>query len=204
MNSRRRAIMGMSKGRLPSGYQEVEHLQSTGEQYIDTGINLTSEDTIKCKFEVLETPVPANEAIYGAMEPIGGSYTFFVLLMRNPITARVGIASNQVTSTNTQLNTVYDTTLSNGTYIENGTTYTFTAATSFLFTNTCYIMSRNQVGYAPIVAKLQSFEIVGKFNGIPCYRKADNKPGLYDTVNDVFYVNANTGASQDFIVGPDV
>ena len=41
-------------------------------------------------------------------------------------------------------------------------------------------------------------------NFIPCYRKQDNKPGLYDLVNDVFYTNANLSATQDFIVGPDV
>lgn len=36
---------------------------------------------------------------------------------------------------------------------------------------------------------------------IPCYRKADNKPGMYDIVNNVFYTNAGTG---EFTVGPDV
>jgi hypothetical protein len=30
-------------------------------------------------------------------------------------------------------------------------------------------------------------------NYIPCYRKSDNKPGLYDLVNGVFYTNAGTG-----------
>jgi hypothetical protein len=36
---------------------------------------------------------------------------------------------------------------------------------------------------------------------IPCYRKADNKPGLYDVINDVFYTNAGTG---EFNVGGNV
>lgn len=36
---------------------------------------------------------------------------------------------------------------------------------------------------------------------VPCYRKSDNKPGMYDLINDVFYTNAGTG---EFIVGPDV
>lgn len=36
---------------------------------------------------------------------------------------------------------------------------------------------------------------------IPCYRKADNKPGMYDIINNVFYTNEGTG---EFIVGPDV
>ena len=36
---------------------------------------------------------------------------------------------------------------------------------------------------------------------VPCYRKADNKSGMYDLVNDVFYTSAT---STDFDVGPDV
>lgn len=37
---------------------------------------------------------------------------------------------------------------------------------------------------------------------VPCYRKADNKPGMYDLVTGTFYVNQGTG--DDFTVGPDV
>lgn len=36
---------------------------------------------------------------------------------------------------------------------------------------------------------------------IPCYRKSDYKPGLYDLVNDVFYTNVGSG---EFYKGPDV
>lgn len=36
---------------------------------------------------------------------------------------------------------------------------------------------------------------------VPCYRKSDNKPGMYDVVNDVFYINQGTG---EFILGPEV
>lgn len=36
---------------------------------------------------------------------------------------------------------------------------------------------------------------------IPCYRKSDLIPGLYDRTNNVFYTNNGTGA---FVVGPDV
>lgn len=38
---------------------------------------------------------------------------------------------------------------------------------------------------------------------IPVYRKSDNKPGLYDLVNGVFYSNEATSGS-DFTAGPDV
>jgi len=33
----------------------------------------------------------------------------------------------------------------------------------------------------------------------PCYRKSDNKPGMYDLTNGVFYTNAGSG---EFIYGP--
>lgn len=39
-------------------------------------------------------------------------------------------------------------------------------------------------------------------NFIPCYRKSDSKPGMYDLVNNVFYTNSATGA--DFTTGPAV
>ena len=38
-------------------------------------------------------------------------------------------------------------------------------------------------------------------NYIPCYRKSDNTPGLFDTVTKVFYTNAGSGT---FTVGPAV
>lgn len=39
---------------------------------------------------------------------------------------------------------------------------------------------------------------------IPCYRKADNKPGLFDLVHQVFYTNASNVSGSDFICGPTV
>ena len=38
-------------------------------------------------------------------------------------------------------------------------------------------------------------------NLIPCYRKSDNEPGMYDTVSKTFFTNSGTGT---FLVGNDV
>lgn len=35
---------------------------------------------------------------------------------------------------------------------------------------------------------------------IPCYRKSDRKPGMYDTVTKQFFTNSGTG---EFILGPE-
>ena len=189
--------------KLPNEYQEVEYVQSSGTQYIDTGIKLSSADTIKCKFEITSKPSDYNyrDGVYGTMEQQNGTNVFFVLLMRDPNQARVGTSSNQVSSTNLALNTVYDTTLSNGTYIENGTTYTFTPHSGFTFTTNCWFFRRNQTVMLATSAKFYSFEIVGKFKGVPCYRKSDNVIGFYDLVSNTFFTNAGTG---DFTKGSDV
>ena len=177
--------------RLPSAYQEVEYIASNGNPYINTGIKLTSEDIVKCKFEITANTATMADAIYGAYD----NPNFFVLLMRSPTQARVGTSSNQTTSTNYALNTLYETSLTNGRYIENGTAYGFTPATDFTMANSCYVMSRNQAGNTlPVSAKVYSFEIVGKFNGIPCYRKSDNVIGMYDTVSKTFFTNAGSGS----------
>lgn len=183
---------------LPIEYQEVEYIESSGTQYIDTNVSLSSSDTVKCKFEITAGTYSWADAIYGC----SNGTAFFVLLMRSPTQARVGTSSNQASSTNYSLNTIYDTSLTNGTYIENGTTYTFTPHTGFTNLPSCYVMFRNQSGEpVPVSAKVYSFEIVGKFNGIPCYRKADNEIGMFDTVNGVFYTNAGSGT---FLKGSDI
>lgn len=202
MDNRRRVLMSGVEGAssiLPAEYQELEYIESTGTQYINTGIYLSSSDVVKCKFELTAATTSLADAILGAYD----ESNFFVLLMRSPTQARVGTSSNQTTSTNSQVNTLYDISLTNGTYVENGTTYTFTPASDFTQTKSCYIMFRNQTTAAvvPVSAKVYSFEIEGKFNGIPCIRKSDGVTGMYDLINNTFLANAGTGS---FIRGPEI
>lgn len=58
---------------LPSGYKTVEYLESTGTQWIDTGIKLTNESEVKCEYMAMEsTPKDAN--IYGCADTYGKFY----------------------------------------------------------------------------------------------------------------------------------
>ena len=45
-----------------------------------------------------------------------------------------------------------------------------------------------------------SCDEVESYKLYPVYRKSDNKPGMYDIVNNAFYINQGTG---EFIVGPN-
>ena len=73
----------------------------------------------------------------------------------------------------------------------------------------CYLFWYNRPNENTLKSsfKLENFKIYNENeelvrNFIPCKRIIDNKPGLYDLVNNLFYTNQGTG--DDFIAGPDV
>ena len=68
--------------------------------------------------------------------------------------------------------------------------------------NGATFMMNGKLFYAKIYA-----DDVLLFDGIPCYRKSDNTPGIYDTVNDSFItasVAGNTGSVNCITAGPAV
>jgi hypothetical protein len=50
-------------------------------------------------------------------------------------------------------------------------------------------------------SRIRSFKVEGKFNLIPCYRNSDNEIGMYDLINDAFYINDGAG---DFVAGNEI
>lgn len=74
-----------------------------------------------------------------------------------------------------------------------------TILTDFTGTKKLYLFTYNFRGKntQSIIGKIKSCSITINNdivrNFIPCYRKSDNKPGLYDTVTKEFYTNQGTG-----------
>lgn len=99
---------------------------------------------------------------------------------------------------NTGYNTIYDIdiTANNGRLTGDYCGYTLNTTYSGSVGNnlSIYIFSNHinnpEAGKYKCYARFYKFEIYSngeqKFNGIPCYRKSDNKPGMYDTVTKQF------------------
>ena len=72
---------------------------------------------------------------------------------------------------------------------------------------TFYLFARNRTGGIDYNCKMRLYycklfdNTTLERHLIPCYRKLDKKPGLYDLVNNVFYTNQGTG--DDFVAGPE-
>ena len=72
--------LGAEAGTLPAGYAEHEYIESTGTQYIDTGVTITSTMAVEADARFTEivkqadykTQTDANFLVYGPVENQGG------------------------------------------------------------------------------------------------------------------------------------
>ena len=189
--------------RLPQGYQEVEYIESSGTQYIDTGYKPTSNNLrIACEFEY--TADHSASSVFGSES--SGQYS---IVPWGAPEFYVG-SSTQLLAQTTALNTKYllDAHANAGTLTVslNGTTNSASYSGSILTTVNMGIFCNIVAGVASQFCSMKLYAMYIYDNGnlvrdfVPCYRKSDNVAGLYDLVNNVFYTNAGSGV---FAVGAD-
>ncbi|MCR4794271.1 MAG: hypothetical protein K5898_03695 [Ruminococcus sp.] len=196
--------------RVPSAYQEVEYLQNSGTQYIDTG--LIGTDLYGCEIEITmsnESDVTTQYNFNGAYK--SGFATQLGLVATSATECRASMnfgfidAASMPGLSNHQFHTLY---LSDGLQkVDNvriGTS-SYGTASSLRF----FLFAREQettpvINYC-VAMKLKAFSVKknGQYirNMIPVRRISDSVLGLYDTANNVFYTNQGTGT---FTAGADV
>ena len=194
--------------RLPNEYQEVEYLESTGLQYIDTGVGITTALSFECEWAKTMTGAGLNGSYYF----VSSTTKAFCFGLYADNKLYVGVGSTTNTATAGSLNTKYKT-VGNSTSM---TTYendvSKVSITGTLAANNLnfylFAAHRNQgtveTGYYGqykiYTCKLYENNILVR-NFVPCYRKIDNVPGLYDIINNTFYENQGTGT---FLIGSEV
>ena len=176
---------------IPEDYIQVEYLESTGTQYIDLrGLAIFNQIDITIDFSI--THIVNDTWISG----IGNSYYGYC--------KGIGILDNALRKPDT------DTTYDPDILQENLRVIGFYHGDES-FQN-AYVFARSDM-YGRVVGNSQcrifsistvetSYHAGG--NGkrckfFPCIRRADNVPGLYDTVNNAFFINSGT---DEFLYGP--
>ena len=187
---------------LPTEYQEVEYIQSSGTQYIDTGVVATSGFEIDIKINI--------DTVTGSWAPILAAHELSAPYKRNFIaytsSKKMEIdAGDKITQTSVTLtgdDVIKASNVENNFYLNvNGTNYTptvTTAASHLAYSGrTMHLLHSNGYDFGYTSGKVYYCKITvhGTLvrNFVPCYRKSDNIVGLYDLVNGVFYTNAGTG-----------
>ena len=191
---------------IPNEYIQLEYIESTGTQYIDTGYSAPNGFIGESEFSY--TTVDSSYII--------GSHNLNSPYGRNGfgLTANVwelGLGDNYPRSTITvAANTRYSarfSTVKGNAYLNIDETKILTSSDStsrssqnlFIFHN----QYRKNAGLSTAKAKIYFMKIYDSTgvlvrDMVPCYRKSDGVAGMYDRLNGVFYTNAGTG---DFVKG---
>ena len=188
---------------LPVGYTQLEYIQSTGTQYIDTGIIANQDTSTDLDFQLTSTD--RQKGIYGIYETEIKSY--YIYTGRDGI-FQVGFGGGRYVDTQFAIDlnrhkvnfkdfkiTIDNTVVS--TYTKSSVSYT---QTQLLFN----MHKADGTTYNGASVKIYSCKIYNNNvlvrNFIPA-KNSSNAVGMYDLVNNVFYTNQGTGT---FTAGPEI
>ena len=195
-------IKNIVNSKLPNEYQQVEYIESTGTQYIDTGYYGNENTKIESKIAITNLSGSGNIGIYGSQNGNTQNSNAFALCISNQQTYIFpqvdNEARNVIANLEFELNKTYNFIHNKHSWYYDGTLgATWTNPSSFTTNNTITIFKINGSTYEKVQAKVYEFKIYENNtlikNMIPCYKKADSTIGMYDLVNGVFYENDGTG-----------
>lgn len=193
---------------VPEDYQQVLYLQCDGNQYLISDYYPNGYTQIITQFYNNNSSQTPPRYTYGVRnEGDTASLTSFAIYYSLG-NWRYGTQSIEVQNTSggfyciqgytnqySPKSTLIVANIDRGSVIQNGS-YTVEEFQSEL---PMYILSCNIKGSASAGAQGNLYRMTIKENDaivrdyIPCYRKSDSKPGLYDIVNKKFYTNAGSG-----------
>lgn len=195
---------------IPDEYQLVEYLQSTGTQYIDT----ESSPQLTTGFEIEYSFYQNNNenAVFGAStaDSYSRGINYAIDRYTNSQYAYLGSSNYNIYSFlgfDVKHNVKFNLTGSDYIMYLNDTDIFIRNVVSVPNLN-LFLFGRNFNGTlaasTPFSGKIYKFKLLNigltEKDLYSVYRKSDNKPGMYDIVNNVFYTNQGTG---EFSVGPD-
>lgn len=190
---------------LPNQYEEVRYIESTDKQWIDTGIELTKNDNFSFKFRI--EPLKENQR-YFVLSNYGISSQNVSCEIYTDSKGRfymqgglINFFTNNRFSKNIINNVVYNYNNHIPSIILNDTITSDTETTltlDFPLNSSLRLFrdySADSSGrFSPYLRLYKCSMIINNSlvrDFIPCIRRTDRKPGLYDTVSKEFFVNAN-------------
>ena len=194
--------------KLPSGYTELEYIQSSGTQYIDTGFKPTGNTRVVVDF-LAYNQTTAQQCIFGSRPGASGRFTLFTgystASLQVDYNTAMSLAVQDVEISGLDLTKRVNISMSNKLVID-GTTVSSTAIKSFTSTYDMYLFANNNIGVVQLPSSLNLYScaiyndntLVRNF--VPC-KNPKGVVGLYDSVNSQFYQNAGSGT---FIAGPEI
>lgn len=178
---------------IPSDLVELEYIESTGTQYIDTGFKPNQDTRISI---TVDFPRSSTTWLYGGRTAAGSNSFGFLCLNGNTYRFDYASSMNELTAKPTG-KFILDSN-KNKCYINNELVFTTTYKT-FTSPVSMYIFNVNNNGSAKEGSSVKLYNCKIYDNGtlirdfIPVKRISNNGYGLWDKVTKAFYPNAGTG-----------
>ena len=190
-------------GSLPEGYTELEYLQSTGTQYIDTGFKPSNYTRVVADFMV-DAWGSGTTFLFGAQTSNNQRYC---LGFSSSGTMRNDYGTQYTSIDIISAGTRYTADKNKNVFTYSGSTQTWTqTAETFSNTLTMHLFARDyssSPGY--LKGKIYNLKIYNNTalvrNFVPAKLNSDGSLGLFDTVSKAFYTNAGSGT---FIAGAEI
>lgn len=189
--------------KLPSGYTELEYIQSSGSQYINTGFKPNQDTKIIISMAFFGS---AGENLLGSRNSSSDTTNRFGIVTFGSSSKIVSYVGSTETQSILLDSSIHNYTLSKAGLNVDGVSYggTYTSSFSCAYPITLFAWNNGSNGIVKnsskiIDCKIFSGEVLVR-NFIPC-KDSSGAIGLYDIIENQFYQNAGSGA---FIAGPEI
>lgn len=185
-------LAGPPKATLPEGYTQVEYIQSSGAQYVDTGFKPNQASRVDMVAQMPE--LTTYPAFFGTR---AGSKKLFWLYANSATAMIYGYGTSKLQADCAMTELLFIKSDANKVYANRQNLITATA-TTFSADFPLYLFAVNNSGASQYPAKMKLFQcaVYDKSEKIrdfiPC-KNAGGAVGLYDLVEQKFYGNAGTG-----------
>ncbi len=190
-------------------YTELEYIESTGTQYIDTGIIPNLNTRIKAEFNYGQAP-SSSQIIFGCKNVSSNYYQIYKNISGNDTFISIGFGIDNVNNSTTvtknfeNKNIILD--INKNDFSINNESYSYRVNPTSDGFNSLGIFARHNPSDWSLASaiKLYNFKIYNN-NSLVRYfipvKDKNNVVCLYDKVSKTFFYNQGTG---DFIAGPEV
>lgn len=183
---------------LPNGYTQVEYIESSGTQYIDTGFKPNQNTKMILKMAMLADLTSKNAT--GVRNSSSDATNRFGIVVYTAQGKFGGFFGTNGISGATADTNVHVHELGPDGYIVDGVSYGTMSSTTFSVSYNIPLLSwsNGSNGNEPITGRLYSCQLYYREtlarDFVPCIVDSTGEVGLYDLVNGGFYQNAGSGA----------
>ena len=183
---------------LPSGYTELEYIESNGTQYIDSGIYPDKNTEIEMVVKTKEAGYP--QYLFGVSGDDGKRYMLAQEVSDGSLIFDFASASNRLHSSITAYTDFHKIEIKNQSFIVDETTVgSFASTNNFSQTNTAYVFDAHGSTWGSDTgSKIKYLKIWQSGTLVRDYIPAEHNGqiGMYDAVSGNFFTNAETHYTQ--------